>query len=52
MRWVEDFSQAQVRLVGVLEMPGAAGRFPPALTGGLPWLTPLAVSPRPRYQAA
>lgn len=39
---VEDFAPNTVRLVGVLEVLGAIGVVLPALTGILPWLTPLA----------
>ena len=42
MAWVEDFSQPAVRLIGALEVLGAIGVVVPALTGILPWLTPLA----------
>jgi uncharacterized membrane protein YphA (DoxX/SURF4 family) len=42
MAWVEDFSQGTVRLIGTLEILGAIGVVFPALTGILPWLTPLA----------
>jgi uncharacterized membrane protein YphA (DoxX/SURF4 family) len=42
MAWVEDFSQRTVRLIGALEVLGAIGLVLPALTGILPWLTPLA----------
>jgi uncharacterized membrane protein YphA (DoxX/SURF4 family) len=42
MAWVEDFSQGTVRLIGTLEVLGAVGLVLPALTGLLPWLTPLA----------
>jgi uncharacterized membrane protein YphA (DoxX/SURF4 family) len=42
MAWVEDFSQPTVRLIGALEVVGAIGLVLPALTGILPWLTPLA----------
>jgi len=42
MAWVEDFSQRTVRIVGALEVLGAIGLVAPALTGLLPWLTPLA----------
>jgi len=42
MAWVEDFSQPQVRIIGALELLGAIGIVLPALTGILPWLTPLA----------
>ncbi len=42
MSWVEDFSQPAVRLIGAVEVLGAIGVVLPALTGILPWLTPLA----------
>ena len=42
MAWVEDFSQPTVRNIGALEVLGAIGIVLPALTGILPWLTPLA----------
>ena len=42
MGWVEDFSQPTVRIIGALEVLGAIGVVLPALTGILPWLTPLA----------
>jgi uncharacterized membrane protein YphA (DoxX/SURF4 family) len=42
MQWVEGFSQSQIRLIGVFEILGAVGLVLPALTGILPWLTPLA----------
>jgi uncharacterized membrane protein YphA (DoxX/SURF4 family) len=42
MAWVEDFSQPTVRIIGALEVLGAIGVVVPALTGVLPWLTPLA----------
>jgi uncharacterized membrane protein YphA (DoxX/SURF4 family) len=42
MAWVEDFSQGSVRLIGALEVLGAIGVVLPALTGIVPWLTPLA----------
>ena len=41
MAWVEDFSQPTVRIIGALEILGAIGVVVPALTGILPWLTPL-----------
>jgi uncharacterized membrane protein YphA (DoxX/SURF4 family) len=44
MAWREDFSQRTVRRVGVLELVGAVGLVLPALTGILPWLTPLAAA--------
>ena len=42
MAWVEDFSQPAVRLIGAVEVLGAIGVVLPALTGIVPWLTPLA----------
>jgi uncharacterized membrane protein YphA (DoxX/SURF4 family) len=42
MAWVEDFSQPTLRIIGALEVLGAIGVVVPALTGILPWLTPLA----------
>jgi uncharacterized membrane protein YphA (DoxX/SURF4 family) len=42
MAWVEDFSQPAVRLIGAAEVLGAIGVVLPALTGILPWLSPLA----------
>ena len=42
MAWVDGFSQSQVQLIGLLEVLGATGLVLPALTGILPWLTPLA----------
>ena len=49
MAWREDFSRGTVRLVGVLELLGAGDIVLPALTGVLPWLTPLAAAGLPRY---
>ena len=42
MGWVEDVSPNTIRLIGLLEVLGAIGLILPALTGILPWLTPLA----------
>ena len=42
MGWVEDFSQTQVRGIGVLEVMGALGLVLPMLTGIAPILTPIA----------
>ena len=44
MKFVEDFSQPAVRLIGTLEILGALGLLVPALTGILSWLTPLAAA--------
>lgn len=42
MRYAEDFSQRTIRMIGLLEVLGAAGLILPAVTGILPMLTPLA----------
>ena len=42
MAWVENVSPGIIRLIGILEILGAIGVVLPALTGILPWLTPLA----------
>ena len=42
MGWVEDFSQAQIRGIGALEVMGSMGLILPMVTGILPILTPLA----------
>ncbi|MFE6996859.1 DoxX family protein [Microbacterium sp. NPDC057659] len=42
MPTLADFSDTQVRLIGIAEVLGAIGLIVPALTGVLPWLTPLA----------
>lgn len=44
MAWVNDFSQSQVRMIGLLEVLGALGVILPAATGILPWLTPVAAA--------
>ncbi|MFF3665870.1 DoxX family protein [Microtetraspora malaysiensis] len=40
--WVEDFTPARIRLIGVVELLGALGLILPAATGIAPILTPLA----------
>ncbi|WP_392542982.1 DoxX family protein [Oryzobacter telluris] len=40
--WVDDFSDGTVKLIGALEALGAIGLILPAVTGVLPWLTPVA----------
>jgi uncharacterized membrane protein len=40
--YVEDLTAGQLRTIGILEILGAIGLILPALTGILPWLTPLA----------
>jgi uncharacterized membrane protein YphA (DoxX/SURF4 family) len=42
MAYTEDFTQTQLRIIGLLEVLGALGIILPAATGILPWLTPLA----------
>jgi uncharacterized membrane protein len=42
MTWVEDFSPATVKAIGVLEVLAAIGLVLPAVTGIAPVLTPLA----------
>lgn len=44
LAWVEDFSPNSIRAIGVVELLGALGLVLPALTGILPWLTPLAAA--------
>ena len=44
LRWPEDFSPGVVKLIGGLEVLGAAGLVLPQATGQLPILTPLAAS--------
>ncbi len=44
MGWVEDFTQGQIRGIGILEVLGALGLVLPWLTGILPILTPLAAA--------
>ena len=42
MAWMRALPAATVKTIGVLEILGAIGLILPALTGVLPWLTPLA----------
>ena len=42
MSYMEDLSNGQARVVGILEFLGALGLVLPAATGVLPWLTPVA----------
>ena len=42
MRYMEDLSDGQARVIGILEFLGALGLVLPAATGILPWLTPVA----------
>jgi uncharacterized membrane protein YphA (DoxX/SURF4 family) len=40
--WVEDFTAAQVKLIGIVEFLGGLGLILPVLTGIAPILTPIA----------
>ncbi len=40
--WVDDFSQGQIRGIGVLDVMGALGLVLPMLAGIIPILTPIA----------
>lgn len=42
MGWVKDVTPQIVRLIGTLELLAAIGLILPAVTGILPWLTPVA----------
>jgi uncharacterized membrane protein YphA (DoxX/SURF4 family) len=42
--WVQDFSPATVRFIGVMELLGASGLILPAATGIAPVLTPIAAT--------
>ena len=42
MGWAQDFSPNALKAIGLAEVLGAVGLILPALTGILPWLTPLA----------
>jgi uncharacterized membrane protein len=42
--WVEDFSPATVRFIGIVELAAALGLILPAVTGIAPILTPLAAA--------
>lgn len=42
MSWTSHTTVGTVRLVGILEILGALGLILPAVTGVLPWLTPVA----------
>ena len=44
MAWTEDFSDGQVKAIGVVEVLGALGLVLPALTGVAPVLTPIAAA--------
>ena len=42
--WMLAVGRQQMRVIGILEILGAIGLILPALTGILPWLTPVAAS--------
>ena len=42
MQWVDDLSDSNLKLIGILEVLAAIGLILPQLTGILPWLVPLA----------
>ena len=44
MGWVDDYSAAQVRLIGLAELLGGLGLILPGLTGIFPILTPIAAA--------
>ncbi len=44
MPWVNDFSDTQVRGIGVLEILGGLGLILPGITRIAPWLVPLAAA--------
>src|SRR5438105_9309160 len=44
MGWVKDVGPRGVRLIGSLEILAAIGLILPAVTGILPWLTPVAAT--------
>lgn len=44
MGWVADFSGAQVRMIGLVEIAGALGLILPGLLGIALWLTPIAAA--------
>ena len=44
MAYVNDFSPGVMRAIGTVEVLGALGVVLPALTGILPWISPLAAA--------
>ena len=44
MAWAADVGRPNMRVIGLLEIAGAIGLVLPALTGILPWLTPVAAA--------
>lgn len=44
MAYAEDFSDAQIKGIGAVELVGAIGLIAPAFVGGLEWLVPTAAT--------
>ncbi|WP_206792507.1 DoxX family protein [Amycolatopsis sp. MtRt-6] len=44
MTYVEDFSDAQIKTIGTLEILGAIGLIAPAFVSGATWLVPTAAT--------
>lgn len=44
MSYVNDFTPGMMRAIGIVEVLGALGVILPALTGILPWISPLAAA--------
>jgi len=44
MAWATDVGRERMRLIGLAEIAGGIGLIVPAVTGILPWLTPLAAA--------
>lgn len=44
MAWAADFTPAQVKLIGLVEVAGAVGVVLPAVLGVAEWLVPLAAA--------
>ena len=42
MAWAKDFSESQIKMIGMIEVLGALGLILPAATGIAPILTPIA----------
>jgi len=51
-KWAADFSEGQLRLIGLPQFLGGLGLLLPALTGILPWLTPFAALGLALFMAA
>lgn len=44
MTWLAAVGRVRMRMIGILEILGAIGLILPAVTGVLPWLTPVAAA--------